>query len=135
MERKQTKVKIFLYLAFAILAIMVGTQIYRLISQGTRAIHQGNEQLKCVELSYDIESTYNNNVLVLEITSKSYDLNITKITVTPDTSDTEYTNELDEVLKGGNIAFLRIENISITNRFFIYAENCKKNGKYIRITK
>ena len=130
-EKSSNKVKIFLFLIFAILMVAFLSFTLRIFRDLFVNIASKNEEMKCNNFNYIVnEQDYSNNRLVIDLMSQSYDSNITKLTLIPDNSDKEYTKVLENPLAGGGSASIIIEDIRIERGFYTYVENCDEMKKY-----
>lgn len=127
-KKRYSKTKIFLFLIFAILGIVLLTQVVKVIRDGIVTINEKNIELKCVDLNYQINDfSYENNRLIFEILSKDYDTNITKVTIITDVEE-EHVKNIIPSLKGGEGHYLTFNNITIQKTVYIYVEDCKNHG-------
>jgi hypothetical protein len=130
-DKNSNKIKLFLFLIFAILMVAFFAYTVRIFKDLFTKINDKNTELKCNNINYILtEQDYRNNRIILEIMSQSYERNITKITVIPDTSDSEYILDINPNLEGGDSVNLIIENISISKGLYSFVETCKERKKY-----
>jgi hypothetical protein len=126
-EKKNTKLSIFLFLAFALLSLFLLVSMVRMIGNFITSIDKNTADLKCTTLNYKFEEgsiTYSDNKLQFRIQSSSYDMNITKITLLIGDAQEERVFVLDKPLTGGNKKYIVFENVSISNGFYIYPDAC-----------
>ena len=128
-EKKYSKTKIFLFLIFAILGIVLMAQVVRVIQEGVFTINKKKIELKCVNLNYQINDfSYENNRLVFELLSSDYDTNISKVTLVTDINQEEYVEDIIPSLKGGESHYLINNDIAIEKSVYIYIDDCKEHG-------
>jgi len=126
-KKRYSKTKIFLFLIFALLGIVLIAQVVRVIQESITSINKRSVELKCIDLNFQIKDiSYKNNKLVFELLSKDYDTNISKVTVVSEKQD--FVKDITPTLKGGESYFLSFNNISIGNVIYIYINDCKDNG-------
>lgn len=128
-EKKYSKTKIFLFLIFTILGIVLMAQVVRVIQESVFTINIKKNELKCINLNYQINDfSYENNRLVFEILSRDYDTNISKVTIVPDNVEEEYVKDIIPSLKGGESYYLIINDIIIEKSVYIFLNECKEQG-------
>lgn len=128
-EKKYSKTKIFLFLIFTILGIVLMAQVVRVIQESIFTINIKKNELKCINLNYQINDfSYENNRLVFEILSRDYDTNISKVTIVPDNVEEEYVKDIIPSLKGGESYYLIINDIIIEKSGYIFLNECKDQG-------
>lgn len=128
-EKKYSKTKIFLFLIFTILGIVLMAQVVRVIQESIFTINIKKNELKCINLNYQINDfSYENNRLVFEILSRDYDTNISKVTIVPDNVEEEYVKDIIPSLKGGESYYLIINDIIIEKSVYIFLNECKEQG-------
>ena len=127
-KKRYSKTKIFLFMIFAILGIVLITQVARVIQESIQTINKKSVELKCIDLSFQINDfSYDNNRLVFELLSSDYDTNISKVTIITD-GEEEYVENIIPSLKGGESYFLIINDIIIEKSAYIYVNDCKKQS-------
>lgn len=117
-----TKIKIFIFFVFVVVAIVLFTEVVNLVDSGFSTIKNKKNEINCNNVEI-IESNYLNNKLMLEISSPR--MNITKLTVITDNND-EKIIEI-EPITAGQTKTITIYNITISQKYKIYAEDCLKN--------
>ena len=128
-KKRYSKTKIFLFMIFAILGIVLITQVARVIQEGIQTINKKSVELKCIDLNFQINDfSYENNRLVFELLSSDYDTNISKVTIMADINKEEYEKDIIPSLKGGESYFLIINDIIIEKSAYIYVNDCKKQS-------
>ena len=127
-KKRYSKTKIFLFMIFAILGIVLITQVARVIQEGIQTINKKSVELKCIDLNFQINDfSYENNRLVFELLSSDYDTNISKVTIITDINQ-EYVKYIIPSLNGGESYFLIINDIIIEKSVYIYVNDCKKQS-------
>jgi len=121
MEKRYSKLKLFLLLVFSIVAIVFVTQLIKFFNSGITTIEQKKKEVTCSNMRYSItDINYKDNVLSFILESKT-PLNITSFTVISDTNQS-YTNDI--FLKRGDSTIISIDNINLKNSIKTYANNC-----------
>ncbi len=119
---KDTKIKLFIFLIFVIIAIVLATEVFNIVNNSFSAINHQKEQIDCRNINI-LESNYLNNKLMIEITSPMK--NITKLTILTDNQEQKIIEI--EPIYAGETKTITIPNITIREKYQIYAENCVEN--------
>lgn len=128
-EKKYTKVKIFLFLVFMMLAFIYIAQTWKFFQSSAAELAEENRKFRCLDLNFRIEPvSYRDKTLVIEVMSKDYDTNISALTVEPDTGG---NISVPVAISGGESQIVRIENITISEYYSAYANDC--NGSMIKV--
>ena len=104
------------------MAIVLATEIFNIVNTSFHTINQKKQQLDCRNVNI-VESTYLNNNLMIEISSSMK--NITQVTITTDLDEKFILNI--EPIYAGETKTITIPNISINQKYQIYAESCVEN--------
>jgi len=130
-KKKYSKVKIFLFLIFALFSLILITSIVRIMQDLFTGISEKNSELKCNDLRYSIDKqsiVYSKDNLAFELMNMDYDINISKITVLTGFGDYEYIPEKEVV--AGKSAFVRLENVTLEKGFKVKINSCKTERNF-----
>ncbi len=135
-DKKHNKVKIFMFLVFVILLLVFFVSVVKMIRGIFYRIEQKNAEFRCVGLKYDVDKAslaYQGNGLLLEIRSRDYGTNITKITILSDADNSPHTAELQPGLMGGEARAVKVNGIMLDKGFYLYANDCTEKRGYYEI--
>jgi hypothetical protein len=123
-EKKYTKVKIFLFLIFAIFAVMLIATVFRIMQDLFSGINEKTNEYKCNEIDYEVKSiTYQTKILSFELRNKETNVNISKISVSVDSSNYEFSASKE--IGFGESLFVKLENVTLNSSFGIIINDCK----------
>jgi hypothetical protein len=127
-----SKFKIFFYLVFAIVAIVLITEVSKFLTQGFSAINSKKKEINCANLDYDIlQKNHGAKNLTIEFISNSPNFNITKLTIITDIESKEYINNFDQVIGSSQNSEVFFDNVFIDQSFQIYFNDCKDQKQII----
>jgi hypothetical protein len=123
-EKRYSKIKIFLFLFFTVIAAVLVTSVVRLTQELFSQINIKNNEFKCTNLNFNVNTrSYKGNNLVFEISSNSFDVNRTIVKIVPDTSSDEREYSISP--KGVDTEIIMVDNISLVTGYYVYLDNCK----------
>ncbi len=125
MQKKNNKIRIFLFLAFGLVAAVFFVQVAQLTRTGINEINNRKDMLKCEHLEYSISDiSYENNRLMFRLDSQDFDTNISKLTVITDKQDKKETI-LQSPIMGGDSQTILFKNASVEEKFSVYPNECE----------
>lgn len=118
-----TKTKIFIFFIFVVVAIVLVTEVFNFINNGFFTINNKKNEINCnkVEIS---NLNYINNFLLFDVSSQR--MNISEITLIID--DTNETKFNIETIHPGETKTITLQNITITKKYKIYAQDCMETA-------
>jgi hypothetical protein len=123
-EKKYTKVKIFLFLIFAVFAVMLIATVARIMQDLFLGINEKTNEYKCNEIDYEVKGiTYQNNILSFELRNKEKNVNISKVSVSADSGNYEFS--ADKEIGFGESLFVKLENVKLNSSFGTILNDCK----------
>ena len=127
-KKRYSKIKMFIFLAFAILGLVLIVQVANIVQDGIQSINEKNVELKCIDLSFEInEFNYENQRISFELLSSDYDTNISKVAILTD-FEIEYEKNFNPSLRGGASQFIIFNNVTLEKSLNIYVNDCKNKG-------
>ena len=125
---KYSKLKLFLFLVSFVVIIVFVVQVSNILKDGFDTINIKKKALSCTNLKYEIiQSEYNNNNLIIELTSSTHKYNISKVTIISDLNERKHVTMLDPVLTNSGTALFQINNITLNKSYNVYVEDCKES--------
>ena len=114
-----SKIKLFIFLIFVVVAIVLVTEVASFLRGGFSAIDNKKQEIACTNVKI-IDSTYANKNLLVEISTIRK--NITQLTIiNSDKTEAKYTID---TIYAGETKTITIPNITLSKKYKIYAENC-----------
>jgi hypothetical protein len=133
-EKKYSKLNMFVFLIFAVLALVFAVQMFKFIRLGTEKINSDNNFFVCENLNYKIDLiNYKANSLVFQVGSYDSSVNFTKLIIVSDSEIEKKEILLEPILKNGDSRILKIDDIKINKSYTVYAEGCEKKGVTVSI--
>jgi hypothetical protein len=124
-EKKYTKVKLLLFLVFAVFSVLLIANVVRIMQDLFSGISEKNSELRCNDLNFDIVSiAYEENTVSFEIINNDPNTNISKIMLTAESGD--YVFNPDKEISSGGSLFVKQDNLTINRQFGISINECDK---------
>ncbi|MEM3374348.1 MAG: hypothetical protein QXE31_03950 [Candidatus Woesearchaeota archaeon] len=131
-EKKYTKTKIFLFLLFAVIFIVLFTNVYLFVKDSFHIINKKNNEISCLNLKYDIYAEVINSNVYITIFN-NFAQNITKITFLVD--DKSQTYDLEFKGKESIILKLNITKDLLDKSIYYYLNDCENKKEMLSLKK